>query len=179
MTWNVAFNTLYFLAWVLIIKMKYLKMQPNNLLLQLLLLHVQGHYWSEYITTILWPFALKIKLAQDRWNQLSMGFDEKTPNMKLSYMDSESWRLAGFHTFGCPCCVLDIGLQSDPKGIPKWEPHARIGIYLGNGRSPAHASKVALVFNPKTGRVSPHVNLVFDGDFTTVSHPTNRTVPPD
>ena len=34
-----------------------------------LLMHIQYHWW-EYITTILWPFALKA--AQDRFNQLNI-----------------------------------------------------------------------------------------------------------
>lgn len=37
-----------------------------------ILLHAQSH-WPEYITTMLWPFALKA--AQDRLNQLNMGLD--------------------------------------------------------------------------------------------------------
>ena len=112
--------------------------------------HAQGH-WSEYITTMLWPFALKA--AQDRGNQLSIGLDEKTPDMKFSDLASKSLRLVDVHTFGCPCYVLDARLWSDPKGVPNWEPRARVRIYFG--RSPAHASNVARVLNPKTGLVSP------------------------
>jgi len=82
-----------------------------------------------------------------------------------------------FNTFGCPCYVLDARLQSDPKGVPKWELCARVGIYLG--RSPAHASTVALVLNPKTGLVSPQFHVVFDDDFTTVPRIQKGTVPPN
>ena len=52
-----------------------------------------------------------------------------------------------FHTFRCPCYVLDSRLQIDPKEVPKWEPQGRLGIYLGC--SPSHAGKDTLVFNPK------------------------------
>ena len=97
--------------------------------------------------------------------------------MKFSDVASKSLRLADFHTFGCPCYILDARLQSDPKGVPKWEPRARVGIYLG--RSPAHASNVALVLNPKTGLVSPQFHVVFDDDFTTVPHLRKGTVPPN
>ena len=139
-----------------------------------LLVHAQGH-WPEYITTMLWPFALKA--AQDRRNQLNVGLDGKTPDMKFSDVATKSFRLADFHTFGCPCYVLDARLQTNPKGVPKWEPRARVGIYLG--RSPAHASNVALVLNPKTGLVSPQFHVVFDDDFTTVPHLRKGTVPPN
>ena len=71
---------------------------------------------------------------------------------------------------------MDARLQSDPKGVPKWEPRARVGIYLG--RSPAHASTVALVLNPKTDLVSPQCHVVFDDDFTTVPHLRKGTVSP-
>lgn len=111
-----------------------------------LLVHAQDH-WHEYITTILWPFALKA--AQDRLNQLNVGLDGKTPDMKFSGVAAMALSLRDFHTFGCPCYILDNKLQTNPMGVPKWEPRARLGIYLG--RSPAHDGNVALVLNPKTG----------------------------
>ena len=115
-----------------------------------LLMHVQFH-WPEYITTMLWPFALKA--AQDRINQLNVDVNGETPDMKFSNVDGRSMKLQDFHTFGCPCYVLDSRLQTNPKGVRKWEPRARLGIYVG--RSPAYASNVALALNPKTGLVSP------------------------
>ena len=139
-----------------------------------LLVHAQSQ-WPEYITTMLWPFALKA--AQDRLNQLNVKLDGRTPDMKYSGVAAASLRLRDFHTFGCPCYILDSRLQTNPKGVPKWEPRARVGIYLG--RSPAHASSVALVLNPKTGLVSPQYHVVFDDDFTTVPHLRKGTVPPN
>ena len=68
-------------------------------------------------------------------------------------------------------------MQSNPKGLPKWEPRARLGIYLGH--SPAHAGSVALVMNPKTGLVSPQFHVVFDDTFSTVPHIRAGTVPPN
>ena len=135
-------------------------------------MHAQFH-WPEYITTMLWPFALKA--AQDRINQLDLDVNGKTPDMKFSNVDGRSMKLQDFHTFGCSCYVLDSRLQTNPKGVPKWEPRGRLGIYVG--RSPAHASNVALVLNPKTGLVSPQYHVVFDDDFTTVPHLRKGTVP--
>ena len=137
-----------------------------------LLVHAQSR-WPEYITTMLWPFALKA--AADRKNQLNMDLEGNTPDMKFSDVATKSLRLKDFHTFGCPCYVLDSRLQSSTKGVPKWEPRARLGIYLG--RSPSHASNVALVLNPKTGLVSPQYHVVFDDEFTTVPHLRKGTVP--
>ena len=52
-----------------------------TLISRTLLMHAQSH-WPEYITIMLWPFALKA--AQDRLNQLNVDLDGKTPYMKFS-----------------------------------------------------------------------------------------------
>jgi hypothetical protein len=52
--------------------------------------------------------------------------------------------------------------------IPKWEPRARMGIYVGH--SPARASNVALILNPRTGHVSPQFHIVFNNDLTMVQY---------
>ena len=96
--------------------------------------------------------------------------------MKFSKTISLSTRLIHFHTFGCPVYILDAVLQSvGGGGLPKWDPRARIGIYLGH--SPSHAGSVALVMNPKTGLVSPKFNLEFNDNFETVPHLCAGTVP--
>ena len=76
-----------------------------------------------------------------------------------------------------PYYVLDRHLQKNPKGVPKWEPSARLGIY--RVRSPDHAVNVALLLNPKTGLVSPQFYVVFDDDFTIFPHLQRGTVPPN
>jgi hypothetical protein len=60
--------------------------------------------------------------------------------------------------------------------IPKWEPRAGMGLYVG--RSPSHAANVALIFNPCTGHVSPQFHVIFDDDFTTVPYLCTATIPP-
>ncbi|EJK50399.1 hypothetical protein THAOC_30640, partial [Thalassiosira oceanica] len=47
------------------------------------------------------------------------------------------------------------------------------------GHSPFHAGNVALVFNIKTGRVSPQYHVVFDSDFTTVPFMERGEEPPN
>ncbi len=51
-----------------------------------------------------------------------------------------------------------------------------MGLYLG--RSPSHAANVALIFNPRTGQVSPQFHVVFDDDFTTVPYLRSSQAPP-
>jgi hypothetical protein len=85
--------------------------------------------------------------------------------------------MLNFHTFGCPCYVLDHRLQSgNGEEVPKWEPCAYMGIYFGC--SPSHASNVALILNPRTGHVSPQFHVVFDDEFTTVPYLCTSMVPP-
>ena len=47
----------------------------------MLLVHAQNH-WPEYISTMLWPFALKA--AQDWLNQLNVNLEGTTPDMRFS-----------------------------------------------------------------------------------------------
>jgi len=51
-----------------------------------------------------------------------------------------------------------------------------MGIYVG--RSPSHASNVAIILNPRTGHVSPQFRVVFDDYFTMVPYLCTGTVPP-
>jgi hypothetical protein len=94
----------------------------------------------------------------------------------LAGLDSSPISLSNFHTFGCPCYVLEHRLQSGAGKIPKWEPHARMEIYVG--WSPSHATNVSMVLNPRTGHISPQFHVVHDDDFTTVPYLRTATVPP-
>ena len=114
---------------------------------------------------MLWPLALLS--AADRLNHLHIDRDGQTPEIKFSGAIGNTTRLKDFHTFGCPCYILDARLQSaGGPGPPKWDPRSRLGIYVGH--SPYHAGSVALVLNPKTGLISPQFHVVFDDDFSTV-----------
>ena len=125
-----------------------------------LLLHAIRH-WPEYMSQILWPFA--VKCAEDRLNNLQIDLQGLTAEMKFAKSLTASVDLRNFHTFGCPCYIPDARVQTDPKGLPKWEPRSRLGIYLGH--SPSHAGSVALVMNPKSGLVLPQFHVVFDDFF--------------
>ena len=130
--------------------------------------------WPEAITTMLWPFALQYYI--ETYNTFHLDSDGKSPLMKFSCVN-DSPAVANYHPFGCPVYILESKLQSNPKGIPKWDPRARLGIYLGH--SPVHAGSVALVLNPASGHVSPQYHVVFDDKFSTVPHMRDSSIPPN
>ena len=78
-------------------------------------------------------------------------------------------------TWGCPVYVFES--KAADGRIPKWDPKARVGIYLG--QSPAHAGSVALVLNPMTLHVSPQFHCVFDDDFSTVPYMRKSEMSPN
>ena len=123
-------------------------------------------YWPEFITIMLWPFATKC--TQDRMNNLHVDLNLETQDIKFSSTKAVNVQLKHYHVFGCPVYILDSILKTNPKGVPKWEPRSRLGIYVGH--STAHAGSVALVLNPKKGLVSPHYHVVYDEQFSTVHH---------
>jgi hypothetical protein len=139
---------------------------------QTLLLHAKRMF-PECISTIFWPFA--VKCYKDRLNNLVHRADGRTPYKTLASLDAAPINTSNFHIFGCPCYVLDHRLQSGTGKIPKWGHRARMGIYVG--RSPSHASNVALILNPRTGLVSPQFHVVYDNDFTTVPYLRTAAVP--
>ena len=57
------------------------------------------------------------------------------------------------HVFGCPVYVLEPKLQNGKK-IPKWDPHARLGMFVEF--STLHSSLVPLVLNLRAGKILPH-----------------------
>jgi hypothetical protein len=141
---------------------------------QTLLLHAKRMF-PKYISTICWPFA--IKCYEDRLINLAYCADGRIiPYETLASLDAAPINTSNFHTFGCPCYVLDHRLQSGTGKIPKWEPRAGMGINVG--RLPSHASNVGLILNPCTGHDLPQFHVVYDDDFTTVPYLHTATVPP-
>ena len=89
-----------------------------------------------------------------------MKMDLETPDMQFSGTKAVNVQVKHYHTFGCPVYILDSRLQTNPRGVPKWEPRSILGIYVGH--SPAHAGSFGVVLNPKTGLVSPQFHVVYD-----------------
>ena len=139
-----------------------------------LLLHAQT-LWPEAIITMLWPYALKA--ASKQMNTIDLLRDDKTREQLFSGNDKNLLNAKDHHPFGCPVYVLDPSLQSGLKALPKWQPRARIGVYLGH--SPQYAGNVAMVLNLTTGHVSPQFHVVFDDTFSTVPHMRKGTEPPN
>eukprot|EP00956_Cyclotella_meneghiniana_P020522 scaffold36341_cov43-Cyclotella_meneghiniana.AAC.8 len=85
-----------------------------------------------------WPFALKA--MAERLNRLHIHPDGSTPESRL-YGTCGVIPVGSYHTLFCPVHVLDARSQNEgAMGPPKWDPKARIGIYLGH--SPFHAGSV-------------------------------------
>ena len=126
-----------------------------------ILLHTKRH-WPAMISTVLWPFEYKYK--ELLYNHFSLDTDGLSPAEKFSNVQVKV-ELKNYHTWGCPCYVLDSRAQMGTM-IPKWDPRSHLSIYVGH--SPCHAGTVALLHNPRTMHVSPQFYLCFDDEFTTV-----------
>jgi len=131
--------------------------------------------WPQMIDTMFWPFALKAQA--ERMNALHLDIFNRTPESKLYNTTIEELPVGNYHPLFCPVYVLDHRLHNaGGAGPPKWEPRSRMGVYCGH--SPFHAGNVALVFNPKTGLISPQYHVVFDDEFSTVPYMERGEVPP-
>ena len=126
-----------------------------------MLIHAKTR-WPEAVNVNLWPYALRE--AALTMNEVP---DDESMSCKLERFSgvTVSPQLKNFHPLFCPVYALDNRLQANHK-IPKWNPRARLGIYLG--RSPRHSRSVHLVLNTTTGLVSPQFHVEFDDFFTTV-----------
>jgi hypothetical protein len=71
------------------------------------------------------------------------------------------------HTLGCPVFALQNAFASGNQ-LPRWSPHARLGLNLGP--CPMHARNVYLVLNLITRCVSPQYHCHFDDFFETTHH---------
>jgi hypothetical protein len=126
------------------------------------LLHAKER-WNSAISVHLWPYAVRHR--NDVYNSTSKGTQRAYPIELFSNMTIRP-RLKHFHAFGCPTYRLNRLLQGG-RSQPKWEQRSQPVIYLG--RSPKHASSVALVMDLETAHVSPQFHLKFDDLFETVS----------
>ncbi len=88
------------------------------------------------------------------------------PNELWSRVQHVDNKLCRAHVFGCPAYVLDVLLQ-DGKKISKWNPQARLGLFLGF--SDLHSPLMPLVLNVDTGHIFPQFHVIFDDKFKTVT----------
>ena len=93
-----------------------------------MLLHVHLH-WPDEFNPSLWSFALDY--AVEIYNNLPTKVKNGLcPNKAFVGMILNCGPLKQLRVFGYPCFVLDPRIQ-DGKKIPKWEPHAHAGQFLG------------------------------------------------
>jgi len=125
--------------------------------------------WPDQANLELWPFAMDHAVYV--YNNLPKPDHKRSPIELLSKsFQSDYNHLHRLHVFGCPCYVLDPKLQDGHK-IPKWNPRARRGQYLGI--SPSHSTLVGRILNIKTGNLSPQYHVVYDDLFTSVPNSEN------
>ena len=129
-----------------------------------MLLHLRLH-WPDEFDPALWPFALDY--AVWIFNQIPHADrGGMCPEELFSRTKAGISALRRARVFGCPTYVLDSRLQ-DGKKIPKWEPRARTGMFLGF--SSEHSSMVGLILNIRTGAITPQFHVVYDERFETVT----------
>lgn len=106
-------------------------------------LHAQ-RLWTQVIRLNLWPFSLKsYERVRNFYFLYELG---RSPEEKFSMTSKCKYKkIKNEHTLFCPVYVLKAKQQGDIGGVPKWEPRARVGVYLGH--SPSHTGDVALVLN--------------------------------
>ena len=106
--------------------------------------------WPSKFDKTLWPLAMNHAVYMH--NHTPRRLDKYAPVELWTGSKSTYSELVNAHPFGCPTYVLDPRLQDGFK-IPKWDPRARQGIYVGP--SPLHANTVGLILNPRTNIINP------------------------
>ena len=97
--------------------------------------------WPDEFDPTLWAYALDC--AVHIHNHLPREVkDGLSPEEIFSGVFSGCGPLRRLRAFGCPGFVLDPKLQ-DGRKIPKWNPRARLGQFLG--MSSIHSSTVKLI----------------------------------
>jgi hypothetical protein len=138
------------------------------------LLHAQLR-WPDQTPSHLWPMAMQH--SEHLLNVIpSASMDGFSAEERFCRTVKSSAPLCDLHVWGCPAYVLEPTLQ-DGRKLPKWQPRSRRGQFVG--WSPLHSSKVALIRNLVTGRISPQFHVVFDDWFETIHCADDHEIPPE
>ncbi len=133
------------------------------------MLHLATH-WPQCADSKFWPQATDYTVWV--FNRLPSVDSGIAPNELWSRVQAHGTNMTCAHVFGCPVYILDASLQ-DGKKIPKWNPRARLGLFLGF--SNLHSSQVPLVLNAATSHIPPQFHVIFDDKFETLhSLPANK-----
>ncbi len=91
------------------------------------MLHLATH-WPQFASSKYWLQAIDYAVwVFNRLPNIESGIAPSKVWSSVRYSSSE---LLQTHVFGCPVYVLDASLQ-DGKKIPKWNPWACLGLFLG------------------------------------------------
>ncbi len=127
------------------------------------LLHAHA-CWPAAVHFVLWPYALCN--AALLHNSLPV-LEDETSRLELFSSIQVGCNMKHVHIFACPVFVWQNALASG-KLLPRWSPHARLGLNLGP--SLIHARNVYLVLNLMTGCVSLQYHCWFDDFFEITRH---------
>eukprot|EP00957_Ditylum_brightwellii_P012993 981749-Ditylum_brightwellii.AAC.1 len=107
------------------------------------LLHALSR-WPKAINITLWPYPLRTAsyLRSHMPRDGGVSPMEKFTGVPVTHGAQVNYM------FGCPVYALDTRLQTCSDSVPKWNPRARLGIYLGP--SPRHDRNVSLVLSMET-----------------------------
>ena len=128
--------------------------------------------WPNKFDKHLWPLAMNH--AVHIHNHTPRKLEKLTPMELWTKSISNHSQLVNAHPWGCPMYILDPRLQDGFK-IPRFDPRARQGVYMG--ASPLHASTVGLALNPHTNRISPQYHCIYDDFFETVTYDSTNPPP--
>ena len=122
--------------------------------------------WPEETDVSLWPMA--VDYAVYLHNHLPKRSPHVSPEEIFSGTKCDGSLLRAARVWGCPAYVLDAKMQDGLK-LPKWQPRARRGRFLG--MSSAHSSTVGMILNLSTKRISPQFHVIYDDLYQTVYAP--------
>jgi hypothetical protein len=127
-----------------------------------MMLHAIIH-WPDETKLDLWTFALQYAIRLH--NHIPQHGKTVTPYEVFTNSIDVNSSLQNARVWGCPAYVLDPTIQ-DGKKLPKWQPRARCGQFLGF--SDSHSATVGLIKNLRTGFVSPQYHIICDEQFQTI-----------
>ena len=124
-----------------------------------------------------WQQKLDSAAETSRWPvgvQMITHIHNHAPKIENRLTTHEMWTRANdpvrkshnLHVFGCPMHVLQKEI-ADGKKMPRWKNRLTRGVCVG--ASDKHSGDAPLVLNPRTGKISPQCNVMFDDWFSTVT----------
>jgi hypothetical protein len=112
--------------------------------------------WPDQADLALWLFSLEHVMYL--WNNMLQQESKMAPIELFTGQKLASYNhVQRLHVWGCPVYVLDPKLQ-DGKKIPKWQPRARRGQFLGYSKD--HSTSIGLILNIATGHILPQFHFV-------------------